>query len=276
MTMSAHSHSRRYSVRRTARGDAVRSLGRAGFVARGLVYLLIGWIAVLIAVQHDSRQADRTGALELVADKPFGVVVLWFLVVGFAGMALWRLSMAAFPPRGNGSGIGSRIASLFRVLLYAVLCVSTLSFVRTHRASGSTDQTSRDFTTQAMRHQGGTALVAIVGIALIIAGIAFIWSGVTRRFAKNLRRSAMSAAQWRLARWLGAVGNCARGIVIGAAGGFMLDAAISFDAAQAKGVDSTLRTFAAAPYGPVLLILMAIGLATFGAYSWCEARWRKL
>lgn len=274
--MATSSHSHWYAARRTARGEPVRALGRAGFVARGIVYLLVGWITVLIAVQHNSLQADRTGALELVAGKSFGSVVLWFLVVGFAGMALWRLSMAAFPPQAGKSGAGSRIASLAKTVLYAVACASTLSFLLTHQISGSTDQTSRDFTARAMKHQGGTVLVALVGVALIIGGLAFIWRGVTRRFAKNLRRSQMSAKQWRWALALGAVGNCARGIVIAAAGGFMLDAAITFDPAQAKGADSTLRSFAAAPYGPALLVLMAIGLATFGAYSWCEARWRRL
>jgi hypothetical protein len=275
MAMSAHSHPR-ISARRTAHGEPVRVLGRAGFIARGIVYILIGWIAVLIAVQHNSLQADRTGALQLLAEKSFGAVVLWFLVAGFAGMAVWRLAMASFPSRADDRGIASRVGSLFRALLYGALCVSTLSFLRTHRVSGSTDQTSRDFTTQAMRHSGGTALVAIVGVVLIVAGLAFIWRGVTRRFAKTLRRGAMSATQWRWALRIGAVGHVARGIVIAAIGGFMLAAAVEFDPAKAKGVDSTLRTFAAAPYGPVLLILMAIGLATFGVYSWCEARWRKL
>jgi Domain of Unknown Function (DUF1206) len=273
--MATSSHSHWYAARRTARGETVRALGRAGFVARGIVYLLVGWITVLIAVQHNNLQADRTGALELVAGKPFGSVVLWFLVVGFAGMALWRLSMAAYPQAGK-SGAGSRIASLARAVLYAAACASTLSFLLTRRISGSTDQTSRDFTARAMKHAGGTALVALVGVALIIGGLAFIWRGVTRRFAKNLQRSKMSAKQWRWTLRLGAVGNCARGIVIAAAGGFMLDAALTFNPAQAKGADSTLRSFAAAPYGPVLLILMAIGLATFGAYSWCEARWRRI
>jgi len=99
---------------------------------------------------------------------------------------------------------------------------------------------------------------------------------VTRSFAKNLQLGAMTAAKRRWVLRLGTIGNCARGVVFAAVGGFMLDAAVTFDPKQAKGVDSTIRAFAAASYGPVLLVLMALGLAAFGLYSWGEARWRRL
>ena len=274
--MAVSSHVRGYSTRRMARGGAVKALGRAGFAARGVVYLLIGWITLLIALKHQALQADRTGALELVADTSFGVVLLWFLVVGFAGMALWRLPQVLYPSQIGGRGLGTRLASLFRAVLYAAACASTLGFVLEHRVTGSSDQTSRDFTARAMAHKGGVLLVAAVGIALIVGGLALVWRGVTRKFAKNLKLSAMSARKRRWVLALGTVGNCARGVVFAAVGGFMLDAAVTFDPAKAKGVDSTLRSFAAASYGPVLLVLMALGLAAFGVYSWGEARWRRL
>ena len=273
--MAVSSHVRGHSTRRMARGDAIRTLGRAGFVARGIVYLIIGWITLLIALQHKTLEADRTGALELIASKPLGSVLLWFLVVGFGGMALWRLSQAAYPPPGK-TGAGTRAASLFRVVVYVIACVSTLSFVLTHHASGSTNQASQDFTARAMTHSGGQVLVALVGVALIIGGLALVWRGVKRSFAKDLKLSTMSAAKRRWVLRLGTIGNIARGVVFAAVGGFMLDAAVTFDPTRAKGVDATLRSFAAASYGPVLLVLMAFGLAAFGLYSWGEARWRRL
>ena len=71
-------------------------LARAGLAARGVMYVLVGVIAVQIAVEDSRQQADRTGAVRLVAHTPFGSVILWLLVVGFAGMTLWRLSEAAW------------------------------------------------------------------------------------------------------------------------------------------------------------------------------------
>lgn len=274
--MAVSSHMRGSTGRRVARGGTVKVLGRAGFVARGVIYLLIAWISLLIALKHDALQADRTGALQLVAGNSFGALLLWLLAVGFAGMALWRLSQCVYPSPPEGRGVGSRLGSLARAVLYAAACASTLVFVLEHRMTGSSDQASQDFTARAMAHSGGVVLVALVGIGLIIAGLGQIWRGLRRSFAKNLKLSTMTARKRRLVVGFGAVGYCARGVVFAAIGAFMLDAAVSFDPHRAKGIDSTLRSFAAASYGPLLLILMAVGLAAFGVYSWGEARWRRL
>jgi len=252
----------------------VDALGRAGFVARGVVYALIGWITLLIALDHQTLEADRTGAVELIASKPFGHVLLWFLVVGFAGMALWRLSVAIRPHDARRKKTSSRLSSLGKAVLYAAAAYTTARFAISGHSSGSTDQASTDFTADAMRHSGGRLLVGLVGV--VIGGLALIKRGVQRTFVKDLQTGSMRPEERRWVPRLGMAGNIARGIVFGVAGGFLIDAAITFNPAQAKGVDSTIRSFAAAPFGPVLLILMAVGLAAFGVYSWCEARWRRL
>jgi hypothetical protein len=253
----------RARTRNTAsRGSAVDTLGRVGFAARGIVYLLIGWITLMIALDHRTMEADRTGALELIAGKPFGFVVLWFLIVGFAGMALWRAVMAVHPDIPGKSKLGSRLASAGKAVLYAVAAYTTARFTITGHASGSTNQVSTDFTADAMRNTAGRLLVGAVG--------------VERSFAKNLRTGAMSPRTRRWVLILGAIGNAARGLVIGGAGVFLIDAAVTFDPKRARGIDGTLRALAAAPAGPVLLIVMAVGLAAFGLYSFCEARWRRL
>lgn len=274
--MAVSSHTRGYPARRVAHGGTIKALARAGFVARGVVYLLIGWITLLIALKHNALQADRTGALQLIASTSFGGVLLWFLAVGFGGMALWRLSQVAYPTGPGDHGAGSRLTSLARAVFYGAACASTLAFVLEHRVTGSSDKASQDFTTRAMAHKSGVVLVALVAVALIIGGLGLVWRGLTRSFAKNLKLSTMNAEKRRWVLGLGAVGNCARGVVFAAVGGFMLDAAVTYDPARAKGIDSTLRAFAAASYGPILLVLMAIGLAAFGVYSWGEARWRRL
>jgi hypothetical protein len=74
---------------------------------------------------------------------------------------------------------------------------------------------------------------------------------------------------------LGALGNVARGLVFAGVGVFMIDAAATFDAAKVKGIDATLRSFAHTPVGPLLLVIVAIGLALFGVYSLAEARWHR-
>jgi hypothetical protein len=270
----ARAHGRGVGV--LGRAEFVETLGRAGFAARGVVYLLIAWIALMIVFEHRALEADRTGALELVAGKPFGFVVLWFLIVGFAGMALWRAATAVHAGAANRRNTGSRLASAGKAVLYAVAAYTTARFTVTGHANGSTNRVSTDFTADAMRHPGGRLLVGAVGIGLLIGGCVLVQRGLDRSFARNLRVGSMSARTRRRVVFLGTVGNVARGAILAGAGVFLIDAAVTFRASRARGVDGTLRAFASAPAGPVILVLLAIGLAAFGCYSFCEARWRRL
>jgi len=284
MSTRAAPRARRSSARTRRRGStAVRSreqvldaLGRAGFVASGVVYLLIGWIALLIALDHRAGEADRSGALELIAGKPYGFVVLWFLVVGFAGMALWRLMLALRPQRADNRGAASRLTSAGKAVLYIVAAYTTARFTLTGHASTSSNQQSADFTTDLMRHAGGRWLVGLIGVGLVVGGALMIKRALEKHFAKEMRIGSLSAAARRRVLVLGMVGKTARGVIVVGAGGFLIDAAVRFDPSRARGVDGTLRALAAAPFGKAALIAMAVGLAAFGLFSFCEARWRRL
>jgi hypothetical protein len=258
------------------RGGALDTLGRVGFVARGVMYLLIGWITLMIALEHKRTQADRSGALALVASKPFGFVALWFLVVGFGGMALWRAILTVRPSRSEKQGAGARFASACKAVLYAVAAYTTARFAATGHEGGSSNKVSTDFTADAMRHTGGRLLVGAVGAAFVIGGLVLAKRGLSKQVADDLRTRQMTAATRRLVVGLGVAGNIARSVIVIAAGIFLIDAAVTFDPGQARGVDGTLRAFAAVPLGSVVLVLMALGLAAFGVFSFCEARWNKL
>jgi hypothetical protein len=257
-------------------GKAVDTLGRVGFTARGVVYLLIAWITLMIALEHRTTEDDRTGALELIAGKPFGSVLLWILAGGFAGMALWGVATAVHPDEPRQHDTGVRLAAAGKAVLYAGAAYTTARFTATRHASGSTNQVSADFTADAMRHTGGQVLVAVVGFGLVIVGLVLIRRGLARKFAENLRTGSMSPKTRRWVLPLGMAGNVARGVIIGGVGAFLVTAAVTFDPARARGIDGTLRAFAAVPVGRVVLILVAAGLAAFGFYSFCEARWRHL
>lgn len=255
---------------------ALDTLGRVGFAARGVVYLLIGWITLSVALAHRAGEADRTGALELLAGKPYGFVVLWFLVVGFAGMAAWRAMLAVRPHRPDKDGAGSRLTSAGKAVLYIVAGYTTARFAATGHAGTSSNQQSRDFTAGLMRHGGGRWLVGAVGIGLAVGGGFMIKNALEKKFARELRTGSLSTAARRAVLLLGTVGKTARGAIVVGAGCFLVDAAVKFDPSRARGVDGTLRALADAPLGKAVLIVMALGLAAFGAYSFCEARWRRL
>src|ERR1700689_453393 len=103
-------------ARRACHSSAAHFLARAGLTARGVLYLLVGLVAVLVALGQSKREADQLGALQLLAGKSYGLVALWLLGIGFAAYALWRLSEAAFGVTGEPPGAVPRLKSLGRAI----------------------------------------------------------------------------------------------------------------------------------------------------------------
>ncbi|MEV5957905.1 DUF1206 domain-containing protein [Streptomyces sp. NPDC051987] len=266
-------------VRRAANGDAVAVAARAGFVGRGVIYALIGVLALRIAFTGGGQQADRGGAVAEIAHKPFGTVLLWLLGAALAGMALWRLSEAAFGQAGpDGGKPGKRAAAAGRCCFYAFVAYSVLSFAAGARnsGSGSSDRSSQDVTAQALGWPGGQWIVGAAGAVVAAAGLWIAVRALLRRFEKHLRMSDMSRRMRKAVSFLGMFGGTARGVVFATAGCFAIAAAVRHKPGKAKGMDDTLRTFADTPAGPWLLALIAVGLMAFGAFSWANARWRRV
>jgi len=279
--MVAHSARRKTTRARTAGRQAANSkwmsgLARVGFVARGIQYILIGIIALQIALGSSHQQADRSGAVRLVARTPFGTVLLWLLVVGFAGMALWRLSEAIWgQPGPDGRKATKRLASLGRTVLYGFFAYGVLKYAIGLGAPASTNTQARDLTAKVLHYPGGQIAVAIAGLVIIGAGLALAYGAFQGKFLRQLQMAGTSPRTRKVVEKLGQVGGVARGVVFAVVGVFLVIAALTKQADRAKGLDSSLRAFASTPLGPWLLIVMAAGLIIFGTYSWCEAKWRQ-
>jgi succinate dehydrogenase/fumarate reductase cytochrome b subunit len=243
-------------------------------VARGIIYILIGWIAVLVALGHGSHEADQQGALQYLAGKPYGVASLWLLGIGFAAYALWRLSEVAFGVAGDGKRAGPRLRSLARAVIYAGLAYLTFQVISGTQGSQSGQQ--QDVTARMMAHAGGRWLVAIVGVIIVIIGLALAMEGIRHKFMRYLRLSQMSPRTRRAVRLLGVIGTVARGAVVALVGIGVIDAAVSHNPANSGGIDKALLGLRNQPAGPFLLMLAALGLVIFGIYGLCEARWRKV
>jgi hypothetical protein len=267
----------RHAVRRAGHSRYVDWLARAGFAARGVMYVLIGILAIGVAFGNGGHKADQSGAVRVVGNTPAGAVLLWLLVIGFIGMALWRLSEALYGgPGADGRKASNRLIAGFKTVLYAFLAFVIMKYALGLGAPKSSNKQSVDLTATAMREPGGRILVGIAGLVLAGAGVWLAWRAFERKFLAELRTGAMSPRARQVATFLGRIGGIARGIVFGAAGVFLLIAASTANAHKAKGIDATLRAFTRTPAGPWLLVLVAIGLILFGCYSWVESRWRKL
>jgi len=261
-------------ARQASDSKAAHALARAGLTARGIIWILLGLVAVLVALGHSSHQADQQGALQLLAAQPYGSPALWLLAIGFAAYALWRLSEVAFGVAGEGRGAGPRLKSLGRAVIYAGFAYLTFK-VLSGTASNQTRQ-QQDVTAKVMQHSGGRWLVGLAGLIILVVGLVLISEGVRRKFMKYLQTSQMSPRARRVVRTLGTIGTIARGVVIVLVGILVIDAAVSYSPAKAGGVDKALLTLRDQPFGPVLLFVVALGLIVFGVYGLAEARWRKV
>jgi hypothetical protein len=252
-------------------------LARAGLIARGTMYVLIGIIAVKVAIDGSHQQADRAGAVHLVAQTSFGSVILWLLVIGFAGMTLWRLSEAAWgSPGADGRKASKRLANLARAVLYAVVTYGILKYALGIGQPSSSDSQSQDLTAAALKYQGGQVVVALAGVVIVAAGLYVLYRAYKLKFLKHLRMGGASPRTRKVVTRLGQAGGIARGAVFATIGVFLVIAAKDANPRQAKGIDSALRALAHTPLGPWLLVVVAVGLMMFGVYSWCEARWRAV
>ncbi|MFG2573765.1 DUF1206 domain-containing protein [Streptomyces sp. NPDC048481] len=278
MNASAMARNGRAGAERAARGSVTKGAAKAGFAARGVIYLLVGLLALQIAFGDTKEEADRQGALAEISEKPFGSVVLWALGVGLVGMALWRLSEAVFGAVGaDGRSAKKRLVALGRCVFYSFVAYSVLAFAAgSGSGGGSSDEQSRDVTARVLELSGGQWIVGVAGVGIVVAGLWIAARAVMRSYHKKLRLGEMSPRVRRLVDVTGVGGGGTRGLVFAAAGVFAVRAAVEYEPDKAKGLDDTLRSFAGTPAGPGLLACVAAGLMLFGLFSFAMARWRKV
>ena len=246
---------------------------RAGLTARGFVYLVMGILALLIA-RGAHAQADQKGALAQVMAKPYGSLVVTLIAVGLAGYALWRLSEAAVGVTGEGRKPGPRLKSLARGLIYAFFTLSAVSLLKGSRGAQSTQE--RGYASKLLSHQGGSWALALVGLVVVVVGLATIKEGLQLKFMRYFPSGHLSPRLHAAIRTLGRIGTVARGFVFTITGVLVISAGLTHNAAKAGGLDVALKTLRDRPYGGPLLALVAIGLIIFGIYGIAVARYRRV
>jgi len=268
------------SVRRAGNSAWLDRAARVGLAGRGLLYLTVAVLAAGIATGRSGQPADKQGAVQALADTRVGTVVLVVLVGGFVGLALWQATEAAWgrrDERDDTKRTAKRAASAGKALLYLVLSATTASILL-GRSSGGGDggEQEQTWTARLLALPAGRLLVGAVGLGVIGLGGWLVFRGVRRKFEKHLDTGSVPASMRDVTTWGGMIGHSARGVVVGLIGLLLVKAAVDYDAEEAQGLDGTLRTLAEQPFGKVLLLLAAAGLAAFGLTCFVEARYRRL
>jgi hypothetical protein len=261
---------------RAADNPLLEGLARAGFIGYGVVHILFAWLALQIAFGKSEGAGDQAGALHELAAQPAGRYLVIAIAIGLAAMALWQALEAAVGHRVDRGKerVFERIASAGRALLYIYLAWTGYKVV-TAAKSNAGDQ-SETATAKLMSSSGGRWLVALIGVAVLAIGIGMIVYGLIKRFFKHLMTERMSARTRKVSRILGVSGYVAKGVAYAIAGVLVIAAAVTFDPAKARGLDGALRTLVQQPYGGLLLILVAAGIAAFAAFCFVQARYRKV
>jgi len=262
-----------------AESSWLERLARAGLVARGLLYVVVGILAVQVAAGHDEARADKQGALQTVVRQPFGRLLVLLLAVGFAGYAAWRFVEAAVGPPGEDDSPKAKVkraGCAARGVLYTFFFASAVKLFIWSNDAASRQRPEADWTARVLAWPAGIWLVQAAGLLAIGAGVYVGWRGLSGKFRKSLKSVEMGRAERVWIRGVGTVGMVARMLVTVLIGVFLITAARQHDPAQAVGIDGALRRLSERSYGPALLVLVACGLAAYGLYSFAEARYRRV
>jgi Domain of Unknown Function (DUF1206) len=275
--MSAGQQARRAerTARRAADSGTVRAVGRIGLVAYGLVHLLVAWLAFRVAT-GGAGKADKTGALQAIAAQPAGQFLLWVLTVGLVALALWQLTEAGWghtyqrPERRRSL---QRLVSLGEAVLAGVLAFSAYKVAAGEGGKSKGEKTA--FVDRVFDWPAGELLVAVVGLGIVAVSLYLVHRGMSKRFVDDLDLAGAEPHARDAAIRFGQVGWPALGVAYGIIGVLVVYAAVTRDPKDATGMDTALKTLAGQPYGTVLLLIVAAGLACFGAYCLFDARYRR-
>jgi len=252
-------------------------LARSGFVARAAVYLIIGVLAVKVALGDGGKLTNQKGAFETIAHEPAGHLLLILVAIALAGYSLWRLLRAALGHGREASDSGfDRVSAFGSGIVYAALCAIALSILIGSSAGGSGSSGAKKATGGVLGWPGGPWLVGAAGLVMVAIGLFQLYRGLSREFLDDSKTEQLSPAPRRAFEWAGVVGYCARAVVFGLVGAFLVDAAATYDPAKAVGIDGALAKLAHQPLGPYLLGLVAAGLVAFGLYSLVDARYHRI
>jgi hypothetical protein len=251
-------------------------LARVGLVARGVVYGIIGILALKLAIGAGGKATTQRGALMTLAQEPFGKALLIATAVGLAGYAAWRLVRAAIG-RGseqNDSGL-HRIAGVASGVAYATLCVTAVKILSGANSSGGSNS-PKHTTGGVLGWTGGTEIVGVVGAILIGVALFQGYKGVSKKFLDDSRTRDMSRGVKRAFTAIGVFGHLARMVVFGLIGYGLVKAAVDYNPRSAIGLDGALNKLLHNSYGPFLLGVVAAGLIGFAMYSIADARYAKV
>lgn len=261
------------AARAVERQPAARVLARGGYVANGLVHLLIGALIIGVAFGGD-RDADQTGAFRAVAEVPLGFVALWVAAALLAALGVWHLAEGMLASRRRrGAGVwGLRVSEWGQAIVF--LFFGGLSAAVALGARPQADDAARDASRGILAVPGGVFAIVLVGVGVAIAGVVFVVMGVRRSFRSKM--TIPDGAVGRVVQGLGVAGFIAKGVALGSLGGVLVVAAVRSRADEAGSLDAAIRALLDLSFGREIVIVVGAGLIAYGVFTVFRARYADL
>jgi hypothetical protein len=268
---------------------ALVKFGRVGWVAKGVVYALVGILSLVVALDargSDSssdassggQEASQTGAITRIAESSYGVVLLFVVAAGLLIYSLWRMASVLLPADNDVKAWLTRAGYLVSAITYLLLAWSAVTLaVRPLGSSGeSEDARVERFTRDLMSNGVGRVAVFVIGVVLLVLAAVYMWQAVSAHFESQLLPGSVGPVSHQTLVLLGRIGWVGRSGMMALIGFFLVRAAVTFDASEAEGLDGSLRKAASSTIGLVLVVVVGAGLLVFGAFCILSAPKQRL
>lgn len=255
--------------------QAFTLLARWGYATRGVVYLIIGAIALSSALNGGGKTPDSSHALTTLLEQPFGRIMLGAVAVGLVGHVLWRLAQAllnADDRKNDAKGLVARASQFASALAHIALAYGAVRMALGQGSSGG-GESEKTAVAWLMEQPFGAIAVGLVGALVIAAGVVQIKRGIQRDYEDWIQLPGDKATMLRPVCTYGLV---ARGVVFLIVGGFLVYAGWTVSPDQAGSLADALDWVRGLPFGQILFGLVALGLFAFGAYSIIEGIYRRV
>ncbi len=254
---------------------ALVRLGRLGYGVKGIVYIVMGLLALAASFGISTKSPDTQGALVTIGQAPFGIISLIIISVGLLGYTAWRLVSAATDAERKGdtpTGLGLRLGSAARGLAYGGLALWTLRYLFSDDPDHSDH--AHTITDQVLEFPGGRWVVIAVGLGFLGYAIYQIYRALSEKFLDHLSLAGCEPETQAGVCAVGKFGIIARAVVFGMIGILIVTAGWTYDPAKAGGIRDSLYAIARQPTGEILLKIVALGLMAFGVFQIATARFR--
>lgn len=256
-------------------------VARAGYVAKGVVYTLVGGLATWTAFTTASQVEGSKGALATLRDEPMGNLLLLLLSAGLLAYAAWRAVQAIMDPEGTDdtdlTDHVQRTYAAISAVLHGALALYAFRLTDFAGRAGGSDSGGLETRASSILSQPfGRWILGAIGVAVVGVGIRQFYRSAKKSFQDKLQLARLSERARTVLVCGAQIALASRGVVFSAIGTLLIVAAVKSNPDAAAGTQGALQFFREQQFVPYLFVVVATGLLLYGLYQFAKARFRKI